>query len=88
MSMFAAVAATLWIASPAIAAEDNPPARELTGVSSVKTASAPARRHYVWPRYHVTSRYASRLHYADAAPVGWHSYFGWRPALLMVGVGF
>jgi hypothetical protein len=94
MSLFAAAAsvtAALWIASPAMAEEINPPGKQAAGVASVKTASAPARRHHhMWPRYRVASWYTARLRYADAAPVGWHSYYYWspRPALLMVGIAY
>jgi hypothetical protein len=92
MSLFAAaasVAATLWIASPAMAEEINPPGKQAAGVASVKTASAPvARRHHIWPRYRVASWYASRLHYADATPAGWHSYWSPRPFILIVGIAY
>jgi hypothetical protein len=93
MSLFAAaasVAATLWIASPAIAAEEiNPPSKQAAGVASVKNASAPAAgRHYIWPRYRAASWYTSRLHYADATPAGWHSYWSQRPFVLMVGIAY
>ena len=88
LSMFAAVAATLWFVSPAMAAEINPPGKEVAGVASVKTASAPARRHPIWPRYRVAAWYTSRLYYPDVAPVGWQGYFAPRPFVLMVGVAY
>ena len=88
-SLFAAagVAAALWIATPAFAAEIVPPGKQGVGIASVKTASAPSRHRYHWPRYRVASWYSSHLHYADATPV-WHSYFSSRPVLLMVGIAY
>jgi len=90
MSLFAAagVAAVLWTATPALAAEVIPPGKQAAGISSVKTASAPSRRHHYWPRYRVASWYTSRLRYADAAPFGWYSFFSSRPMPLMVGIAY
>lgn len=90
-SLFAAagVAAALWIATPAFAAEIVPPGKQGVGIASVKTASAPSRRHHHWPRYRVASWYTSHLRYADAMPYyPWQSYFSPRPALLMVGIAY
>ncbi len=89
MSVLAAagVAAALWIAAPAMAADEIvPPVKQAAGITSVKTASAPSRRHHIWPRYRVASWYTAHLRYADAVP--WHSYFGPRPMLLLVGVAY
>jgi hypothetical protein len=89
MSLFAAgVVAALWIATPAVAAEIVPPGKQAAGIASVKTASAPTRRHHIWPRYRVASWYTSRLHYADATPFFWHSYFSSRPVPLMIGIAY
>ena len=90
-SLFAAaviVACALWIAAPAMAAEVIAPGKPAAGTASVTTASLPAKRHRIWPRYRVASWYASHLRDADAAPSGWQSYFSSRPALLMVGIGY
>jgi hypothetical protein len=86
ISMFAAtagMAAALWIATPAMAAEIASP---VNPAASVKTVSV--KRHHHWPRYRVASWYTSRLRYADAAPSGWRSYFTPRPVLLMVGIAY
>lgn len=91
MSLFAAgLAAALWIAAPASAAELNAPGKVTAGVAGVRTASVPRRhRHHGWPRYRVASWYTSHLRYADAVRAGWRGYH-WnpRPVLLMVGVAF
>jgi len=90
MSLFAAagVVAALWIATPAMADEIVPPAKQAMGITSVKTASAPSRHRHHWPRYRVASWYTAHLRYADAMPYTWHSYFSSRPALLMVGIAY
>ncbi len=82
------VAAALWVATPAMADEIVPPGKQAAGIASVKTASSPSRRHHYWPRYRVASWYTSRLRYADAMPFPWHSFFGPRPPLIMVGVAY
>jgi hypothetical protein len=85
----AGVAAALWIAAPAMAADEIvPPVKQAAGITSVKTASAPSKRHRVWPRYRVASWYTAHLRYADAVPSPWHSYFSSRPVLLMVGIAY
>lgn len=89
LSLFAAagIAAALWIATPAMADEVVPPAKQAAGISSVKTASAPSRHHRHWPRYRVASWYTSHLRYADAMPV-WHGFFSFHPMPLMVGIAY
>ena len=93
MSLFAAgVAAALWIATPATAAEIAPPAlqaapaTQAAPAAKVKTASI--KRHYVWPRYRIASWYTSHLRYADVAPAAWQHYYSARPVLLMVGIAY
>ena len=87
MSLFAAgVAAALWIATPATAAEIAPPALQAAPAAKVKTASI--KRHYVWPRYRIASWYTSHLRYADVAPAAWQHYYSARPVLLMVGIAY
>src|SRR5262249_50795199 len=83
-----AFAAALWIATPVHAAETDVSGKQAAGITAVRTASAPSKRHHIWPRYRLTSWYAPHWRYADVAPIGSQSYFGWRPALLMVGVGY
>jgi hypothetical protein len=86
LSLFTAaagIAAALWIAAPAMAAEIASP---VSPAASMKTVSI--KRHHHWPRYRIASWYTSRLRYADAAPSGWRSYFSPRPALLMVGIAY
>jgi hypothetical protein len=87
LSLFTAaagLAAALWIAAPAMAAEIVPPG---SPAASMKTASV-KHHHYYWPRYRVASWYTSRLRYADASPVGWRGYFSPHPVLLMVGIAY
>lgn len=91
LSVFAAagVVAALWIATPAMAADEVvPPVKQAAGITSVKTASAPSRHRHYWPRYRVASWYTAHLRYADAAPYTWHGFFSSRPALLMVGIAY
>jgi hypothetical protein len=89
MSLFAAgVVAALSIAMPAMADEIVPPAKQATGITSVKTASAPSRHRHHWPRYRVASWYTAHLRYADVSPPTWHSYYSSRPVLLMVGIAY
>jgi hypothetical protein len=83
----AAVVASLSIAAPASATDYNALGKQGTAAASVKTASAPAKRH--WSRYRFGSWWASRYHYADTAPAvarpaSWSS----RPFVLMVGIAF
>jgi hypothetical protein len=84
-----AVAAMLSIASPAFAADFNPPGKPAAGLVSVRTASSLGKRHHVWPR-HVAASHAPRIRYADASPSGLQcsAYACGRPVLLIVGIGY
>jgi len=85
----AGVAAALWIVSPAAAADADASARQSVAAATTKTASAPVRRHHRWPRYHLASWYASRVHFADTAPGARQCrWFCGRPFVLMVGIAY
>jgi hypothetical protein len=85
----AGVAAALWIASPALAAEINASGKPAAGAVSTRTASAAIKHHHGWPRYRVASWYASRIHIADATPsVHRCSWWCARPFVLMVGIAY
>ncbi len=84
-----AVAAMLSVASPAFAADFNPPGKPSAGLVSVKTASALGKRHHVLPR-RIAVSHGPGIRYADAS---WSvpqcgAYACGRPALLMVGIGY
>jgi hypothetical protein len=92
MSRFAAVAgfaAALWVGTPATAAEPNATAQQTAGPVGARTATAPVKRHHLWPRYHVASWYASRIHTADASLVG-RSCYWWcgRSIPLFIGIAY
>jgi hypothetical protein len=81
------IAAALWIVPPASAADADASSKQSVGMLRTKIASA--KRHHLWPRYHLASWYASPVRYADAGTGARQCYwFCGRPFVLMVGVAY